>query len=169
MSRRFAFLLALTCAGSLSCGSRDTGLFAPRAVPILDIRMELTAFSAGNRKPALIIAVVRNAGDISVNHINMCPVPVIRFYDEQNIEILQRDPTQPVPCPLMLPAPLRGGESVELVDIFVGTHFSASGEQFEAPPGTYRAVATFEYRTLPSSGGTEERGVVTREATFAWD
>lgn len=169
MSRRFAFLLALACAGSLSCGSRDTGIFAPRAVPVLDIRMELSAFSAGNRKPALIFAVVRNAGDISVGQVNLCPIPVIRFYDEQNVEILQRDPTTGIPCPLMLVAPLRGGESVEFVDVFVGTHFSASGEPLVAPPGAYRAVATFEYRTLPSSGGTEERGSVTREASFVWD
>lgn len=168
MSRRFAFLLALACAGSLSCGSRDSGIFAPR-VPVLDVRMELTAFSAGNRKPALIFAVVRNAGDVSVGQVNLCPIPVIRFYDDQNVEILQRDPTQPVPCPLMLVAPLRGGESVEFVDVFVGTHFSATGAPLVAPPGTYRAVATFEYRTLPGSGGTEERGSVTREASFVWD
>ncbi len=168
MKTRFALLLALACAGSLSCGSRDTGIFAPRAVPMLDIRMELSASSPGNHKPALIEAIVRNAGDISVGHVNLCPVPVIRIYDAQDVELLQRDPTTGVPCPLMLVAPLRHGESVEFYHVFDGTYFSASGQQLGAPPGTYRAVATFEYRTLPAAGGTEEPGVVTRETPFVW-
>lgn len=168
MSSRFAFLLALACAGSLSCGSRATGFLAPKTQPSLDIRMELSAFAPGNLKPALITVVVRNAGDIPVGQINMCPIPVIRIYDEQNVELLQRDPTTPVPCPLMLVAPLMGGESVEFFDMFVGTYFSATGQQLTAPPGTYRAVATFEYMTIPGPGGKEEPGVVTREASFDW-
>ena len=167
MNSRFAFVLALACAGSISCGSRDTGIFAPET-PVLDIRMELSASSPGNRKPALIEAVVKNVGDISVGQINLCPIPVIRIYDEQNVELLQRDPTAPVACPLMLVAPLRHGESVEFMHVFDGTYFSATGELVDAPPGTYRAVATFEYRTLPTAGGVEEPGTLTREASLVW-
>jgi hypothetical protein len=167
MTRRFAFLLALACAGSLSCGSRATGFLAPRD-PVLDIRMELSAISKGSPNPALIKAVVRNFGDISVGQTNTCPLVVIRFYDGQNVELLQRDPTAPVPCPLMLMLPLEGGMSVEFSYEFDGTYFSESGERLAAPPGTYRAVATYEYRSLPGPGGTEVPGVVTREASFVW-
>lgn len=168
VSPRLAFLLALACAGSLSCGSRATGFLAPKTAPTRDIRMELSVSSPGNRKPALITAVVRNVGDISVGQVNLCPVPVIRIYDGQNVELLQLDPTVPVACPLMLVAPLGSGMRVEFMPVFDGTYYSAAGQRLDAPPGTYRAVATFEYRTIPGPGGAEEPGTVTREQPLIW-
>jgi hypothetical protein len=51
MTPRFALLLALACAGSLSCGSRATGFLAPKT-PVLDIRVELTVSAPGSGTPA---------------------------------------------------------------------------------------------------------------------
>lgn len=166
MKPRLALLLALACAGSLSCGSGATGFLAPKG-PVLDIRMEVTASSPGSGMPVTIKAVVRNAGNISVGQVNMCPVAVIRIYDGQDVELLQRDPTAPVVCPLMVPAPLRFGESLEFTHVFDGTYFSESGVRLDAPPGMYRAVATFEYLSFPGPG-LEERGTVVRETSFDW-
>jgi hypothetical protein len=58
--------------------------------------------------------------------------------------------------------------SREFVHEFDGTCFSATGQRLDAPPGMYRAVATFKYRTLPGPGGAEEPGAVIRELPFAW-
>lgn len=165
MSRLCAFLFALALAGSVSCGSRTP--VAPE--PTLDLRMEVTASSQGvPGQPVDVLSVVRNAGDLTVGQLNVCPDPVIRIYDGQNVELLQRDPTVDVVCPAWMLAPLESGMSVEFRHTFDGTYFSLSGQRLDAPPGTYRAVATFEYMTIPDPGGTGERGELTRDVVFDW-
>lgn len=164
MTPRFALLLALAIAGSLSCGSRVAG---PPSLPEEDVRVTMTLSSDGGPTGPLNIRIeVMNAGRRSVITPDPCPEPYIRFYDGQMTELYQRNPTMPVACPVSLYAPLRTGERWELSYAFDGTYYSATGERLEAVPGTYHVIATLTYALFEPPEAPAR--IVTREASFVW-
>ena len=96
-----------------------------------------------------------------------CPEPYVRIYDATGTELYQIDPTRPVPCPAGLIAPLQPGQTIEFSLTFDGNYFSATGDPLTAPPGAYRAIATFEYWPPQGEGPSVIHGL-TRELSFSW-
>jgi hypothetical protein len=165
MRLRFALWMVVAVAGSLSCSNRVT---APVVLHAEDIRFELAKTGGGSPgDPITFVGRVHNAGSASVFPFSSCPDPYIRIYDTNQVELHQADPTQPVPCPLALIAPLEPGKTIEFSLTFDGHYFSDTGILSTAPAGTYRAIATFRY-SPPEPSGTSDLHGVTREISFDW-
>ena len=161
-------LLALALLGLVSCGDgRITKFVIPDTRPLRDIQATLGATpSTGDAgHPVRIVAVIRNTGRESVGIGISCPIPNIRIYDMQGVELHGLDPTQPVPCPLGLIAPTPPGHSERFWRDFDGNYYSSDGQQHQATAGTYRVVATFNYGFVNESGPGH---TLVKETTFTW-
>jgi hypothetical protein len=170
MRARILLLLPLALAGLVSCGDgRVTRFAVPDPRPLRDIQATLAANpSTGNAgQPVTIVAVVRNTGRESVGIGISCPIPNIRIYDMQGVELHGLDPTQPVPCPVALSiAPTLPGHQEVFSRAFDGDYYSSDGQQHQAGAGTYRVVATFDYGFVNESGPGHR---LTIETTFTWE
>jgi hypothetical protein len=158
----------LALAGLVSCGDgRVDKILIPDPRPIEDLRITLTASpSSGHAgQPVTIVATLENRGRESVILLNECPDPMIRIYDEQSAELLQRDPT--TPCPIGLKAPIQPGERASIPLTFEGLYYSDDGQSHEAPAGNYRSVAMIGYAVFQNYSAGEPR-VLNREVTFTW-
>ena len=168
MKARFVFALPLALAGLVSCGdSRVDRVFISDPRPLEDVRITLDASPSNGQagQPVTIVVTIENRGRGSIMTLTTCPVPWIRVYDEQNHELLQRDPT--VPCPIGLRAPLLPGERIISPLTFEGGYYSQDGQHHEAPAGSYRAVAKIDYALFQSQTAGEPR-TLSREVLFGW-
>ena len=160
-----ALLMVVTLGGTVSCSNKVTTRVV---LPDEDIRLEMAASGGGSPgAPVTLRGRIVNAGAAAVVPFYQCGVPVVRIYDAAQTELFQFDPTQPVPCPLGLVAPLQPGQSVEFSLTFDGDYFTEGGVPSTAPPGTYRAVATFRY-TPPNPTSPSDIHGLTREQSFTW-
>lgn len=165
MSLRFALLMAVAFAGSMSCSNKVT---TPVVLPAEDIRFEVTASPANGSpiEPVDIHIQTRNLGGTTVWLPGTCPEPLYRVYDAAGVELPLEDPTNPRACAQdAYLAPFKPGEGSEASRPFDGWYYSAAGVRLEAPPGTYKATARFMYwRQTPSP----ELVTIRREVSFTW-
>lgn len=169
MRPRFTLALAFVLAGSLSCSNNAGPSFVP-VVPRADIRVtiEATPLTGQAGQPVMITARLKNQGTVSVLLLNRCPEPTIRIYDAQSEEMFQRDPTQPIPCPTSLYAPLEPGQDINVPLTFAGSYYSYDGQLHQVPAGPYDARALFMYSEYRDSQTVGDPQTASRDVLFNW-
>ena len=160
MKTRFVLLLALALFGSLSCSQGPSRIFAPHTLPPERIELALTASAAvgSPAEPVTITATLENLGRTVQTPCRF--VPLIRIYDVQGNEVFIWNPTIVVIG--MCDPNFRSSARYVQPLTFNGNCYSLDGEQLQAPAGTYRAVAEFQYF------GESGLQALTREVTFTW-
>ena len=130
--------------------------------------------SGSPEHPLTFASVVRNAGLNSIWYYEGCgPVGGIRidYYDPQGNLVLTKDPYAPQPaCGYQLVTLVPGGE-LENASSFDGTLYGfepdPADRRHPAPPGRYRAAATFTYYRDPAQRHPEV--VLAQSVEFDWD
>lgn len=154
-------LISLVLAGCASQPSR------PRRDPIL-MTLTLSATSGDPSHPINATVRLTNLGEEAATLLASCSRagfgPGVHAPDRANILDACEECAPPVPCPVMLCAPiqLRPGQTIERSVEYSGTLYDCAGP-YDGPAGTYSVEAG---TALSFGSGTVD--TVSAVATFAW-